>query len=505
MKKKITTLLLFVCYQLALYAQTWQSQGNYDISWYRNSDVEFTISSAKEIAGLAYLVNNGYANFTNKVIKLSEDIDLSNHLWIGIGNNRYTFKGTFDGQEHTIKGILITKESGFFPYYGFWTQLYKANIQNLNLSGKLLLDFPNGSYPENYIGSLTAYANNCQLDNCNSTFDITYSRNGTITETYEINLGGMIGISNNSVIQHCSHKGDINVSFGKTGTNSETYDSHSSILLGGIIGNADNTSLKYCINQSELIKLDAAGSKNADQLPTNIGGIAGSTDDNTELIACSNHTESIEATFRGTKGASLTIGGIAAYAYYYPASKGNLVNCYSSTNEIHITAPNSRESYIECGGIAGSYNSNSIEKYIANFSPSDSYVWSLTSINLHEGYAGSASYSKSEMTSPDFLSELNLYPNINQEEYQWVLCDKQFPIIKTDKEPTSLPASHAPNSTSDFKLANGHIIFPTPIYMQIYTISGMPVYSGFSQISQQLNQGYYILKVRNDTHTIYVE
>ena len=37
----------------------WTDEGNYDISWYSADATEFTISTAQELAGLAYLVNNG--------------------------------------------------------------------------------------------------------------------------------------------------------------------------------------------------------------------------------------------------------------------------------------------------------------------------------------------------------------------------------------------------------------------------------------------------------------
>ena len=40
------------------FSDNWTSSGNYTISWFDNSKSEFHISTAKELAGLAYLVNN---------------------------------------------------------------------------------------------------------------------------------------------------------------------------------------------------------------------------------------------------------------------------------------------------------------------------------------------------------------------------------------------------------------------------------------------------------------
>lgn len=77
-----------------------------------------TIETAEELAGLAKSVNEGtdYAGIT---IKLTKDLDLKNKEWkpIGygsnsgdntVGANSAVFRGTFDGQDHTIKNLKIT-------------------------------------------------------------------------------------------------------------------------------------------------------------------------------------------------------------------------------------------------------------------------------------------------------------------------------------------------------------------------------------------------------------
>lgn len=80
---------------------SWQNGGNYSISWFKKNQSEFTITTNKELAGMAYLVNNGYTDFANKTIKLTADIDLTGKFWIPCD----MFKGTFDGAGHTISGI----------------------------------------------------------------------------------------------------------------------------------------------------------------------------------------------------------------------------------------------------------------------------------------------------------------------------------------------------------------------------------------------------------------
>lgn len=77
-----------------------------------------TIETAEELAGLAKSVNEGttYAGIT---VKLTMDLDLKNKEWTPIGygsssvddtldTDSFAFKGTFDGQDHTIRNLKIT-------------------------------------------------------------------------------------------------------------------------------------------------------------------------------------------------------------------------------------------------------------------------------------------------------------------------------------------------------------------------------------------------------------
>ena len=89
-------------------ADTWD--GTDDISWYNDTDTEFVLTTAEQLAGLAKLVDGGNT-FAGKTIKLGKDIDLYAEKEngervsfnpIGYGYD-IVFKGTFDGQDHIIK------------------------------------------------------------------------------------------------------------------------------------------------------------------------------------------------------------------------------------------------------------------------------------------------------------------------------------------------------------------------------------------------------------------
>lgn len=50
--------------------------GAVDLSWYDGTDTEFTITTARQLAGVAELVNSNAADFAGKTIRLGADISL---------------------------------------------------------------------------------------------------------------------------------------------------------------------------------------------------------------------------------------------------------------------------------------------------------------------------------------------------------------------------------------------------------------------------------------------
>ena len=90
---------------------------SFDTAWYNDSSTEFELKSAKQLRGLAYLVNTqtsaeaAKAITDGKTFKLGADIDLnlgSNPMiqWVPIG----IFAGKFDGQGHKISHMVCGPE-----------------------------------------------------------------------------------------------------------------------------------------------------------------------------------------------------------------------------------------------------------------------------------------------------------------------------------------------------------------------------------------------------------
>ena len=98
-----------------------------DTSWYSDSGTAFTITTARQLAGLAQLVNDKTDTFSGKTVRLGNDISLRNddgthgtRLWDGIGTSG-SFNGTFDGAGHAITQMTAStshaaaRSSGICP------------------------------------------------------------------------------------------------------------------------------------------------------------------------------------------------------------------------------------------------------------------------------------------------------------------------------------------------------------------------------------------------------
>lgn len=122
MKKKFLSLLLVLCFVMAFGSITalaaegqttdiWD--GTADTSWYtgHETESEYHITTAEQLAGLAQLINTGTITFKGKTVYLDNDLDLDKREWISIGKGKggnqaaYSFCGIFDGQGHVISNL----------------------------------------------------------------------------------------------------------------------------------------------------------------------------------------------------------------------------------------------------------------------------------------------------------------------------------------------------------------------------------------------------------------
>jgi len=125
--------------------------GEADTSWYSGERDEFIINTADGLAGLAELVNKAGVHFKGKSVKLGRSIvinDTANwrswadnppaRQWTGIGTHRHRFRGTFDGNGHTISGVYINDAKSYAVGGLFNTVAADATIMNLGLTASYI-------------------------------------------------------------------------------------------------------------------------------------------------------------------------------------------------------------------------------------------------------------------------------------------------------------------------------------------------------------------------------
>ena len=73
-----------------------------------DEDGYYLIEDYADLKAFAALVNSGEESAN---AKLTADITYTDKVWVPIGNEDYPYTGTFDGDDHIIKGIS-NEESG---------------------------------------------------------------------------------------------------------------------------------------------------------------------------------------------------------------------------------------------------------------------------------------------------------------------------------------------------------------------------------------------------------
>ena len=230
---------------------TWLDNANrYDTTWYTaNPDAtEFHIDTEKELAGLAYLVNNGNA-FNGKTVYLDADLNMDWYQWVPIGwmqivnvaMTNIAFCGTFDGQGHTISGLYYNntagKNIGLFGVLGSRTSA--GIVKNLTIADSYIRGNTNVGGIVGYIaGSGISNVHNCSVGA--SVFVVAYdSAAGGIAGCLAawssvfncVNYGTVLGDAQvGGIVGFCAEDTVIinNANFGRVTAGSE--------IVGGIVG-----------------------------------------------------------------------------------------------------------------------------------------------------------------------------------------------------------------------------------------------------------------------------
>lgn len=275
-----------------------------DTSWYNDTNTEFTLTTARQLAGVQVLVLSG-EDFSGKTIKLGSNIAMTNddgtngkRFWDGIGNANYLFSGTFDGQGHSLTDLHVNM-------YGLFAYTEDAVIKDVSIYGDA---------DGNTACGIAAYGTNTEISGCSA-----YS---VITGTANYSAGILGKDQGGCSISNCYNYGPVS-GIGK---------------VGGIAGELSTSGTVYqCINQGDISCLTAGNYM--------VGGIAGSL--NGKLEQCGN-TGDVTSAGRNTGG----IAGQSVSAY------AKITDCYNSGTVTHDGGTSTLDSV---GGIVGYGSYYSIE------------------------------------------------------------------------------------------------------------------------------------------------
>lgn len=96
----------------------------------------YIIMSAADLAWVAEQVNSGNS-FKGETVKLGADISLAGNNWTPIGTTDKTFEGTFDGDNHVIKNLLVSNAGNYVGLFGKTAggAIKNLTIENAEVSG----------------------------------------------------------------------------------------------------------------------------------------------------------------------------------------------------------------------------------------------------------------------------------------------------------------------------------------------------------------------------------
>ena len=316
MKKKVLSLLLTLCLVMTFVPMAaFAAEAN-----------KISITTVDELLQFAKAVDNGeYDDKTDAVVSLDADLDLTGVAWTPIGSVfaadgtlQHYFSGKFYGNGHTISNLDFSVNYGKteYPSFGFFSEVYGAEISSLTIQGKL--DVSNSGAV--YFGTVAGVAADSKISDCVS--DVSF----TDTDKYINGTVALCGYAINSTIEYCQNKGNFSI----------TKDV-SSFQMGGIVGLAQNSTVQYCANTGNMTSWAPC-----------TGGIVGQLYQGSKIINCYS-TGEIVPLGKGTTD----FGGIAGTV----GAGTEIRHCYFA-GEMDLSQYTATTPYKRLGGIAGGVSSD---------------------------------------------------------------------------------------------------------------------------------------------------
>ncbi|MDO4157249.1 MAG: hypothetical protein Q4D37_10810 [Oscillospiraceae bacterium] len=218
------------------------------------SENPYQVSDADDLYAFAEKINNAEKNIcavlTNDIVVNENVLDANGDLnsnsskfkaWKPIGYSQNTrYKGTFDGQGHTISGLYLN--SGTYQYCGLFGWIDSGStVKNVGVEDSYIKSIDKGdSSAESLVGGITGY-NSGTIHNC-------YNAGTIIGSNSYLHSGGIAG-KNVRTITNCYNTGKViseqsragGITGRNYGTISNCYNSNSSNVNGTGITDYNST------------------------------------------------------------------------------------------------------------------------------------------------------------------------------------------------------------------------------------------------------------------------
>lgn len=247
-------------------------------------DNPFLIATAEQLKELATLVNDektyndGNGSYGAAHYRMTADVDLSAYgNWAPIGSEDIPFRGTFEGNYHTIRNLTITNATQEYQGLFGWA---KGIIQNVLVSNaNISVTYPNAAVGT-IVGRNDGIVQNCAMlggsvrgnvyvggiVGCNTSMSMSMGTvqncyaTGSVTGTGE-SAGGIVG-GNGGMVRNCYATGSVTGTGNNAGgvagiANGKTENC---VALGVVVSDATNVNRVVGAGGSEGLKNNYAWS-----------------------------------------------------------------------------------------------------------------------------------------------------------------------------------------------------------------------------------------------------
>ena len=245
----------------------------------------YTVTTSKQLMDWAEEVRNGNRSLD---CTLAADITLT-EPWTPVGTdyqNPYT--GTFDGNNHTIRGLTVTGSNEYAGLFGYIGK--DGTVKNVKLADVRITSDHQYAYAGGVAGM-----NDGTIENC--------SVSGSVSSNYS--AGGVVAQQFGNSITRCSSSATVK------GTGE----------VGGVAGKTDNSATLTACYATGNVTFERASTIN-----TFAGGVVGSNGTGSILTACY-ATGNVTGTGTGT--GSCYVGGVTG-----DNASGTLTACYHAKGTV---------------------------------------------------------------------------------------------------------------------------------------------------------------------------